>query len=196
MFEQVFKNIDDILWKDAGCGSELDYIEQTSWLLFLKYLDDYELSKQQESQLGTPYKAILKKQFRWSVWAAPKTSTGQLDHDRALTGDDLKQFVNDQLFNYLKGFKSKGKNYNTLEYKVGEIFSEIKNKIHSGRNLRDVINQIDKLRFNSQAEQHEMSHLYESNIKNMGNAGRNGGEYYTPRTLIKSIVGASRPPSS
>jgi type I restriction enzyme M protein len=76
----------------------------------------------------------------------------------------------------------------TIEYKIGEIFSELKNRIQSGYNLREVINRIDELRFRTHAEKHEMSHLYEDKIKNMGNAGRNGGEYYTPRPLIKTIV--------
>jgi type I restriction enzyme M protein len=61
-------------------------------------------------------------------------------------------------------------------------------RIHSGYNLREVINLIDGLRFRTHAEKHEMSHLYESKIQNMGNAGRNGGEYYTPRPLINTIV--------
>ncbi|OIN99309.1 type I restriction endonuclease subunit M, partial [Candidatus Desantisbacteria bacterium CG1_02_49_89] len=60
--------------------------------------------------------------------------------------------------------------------------------IQSGYNLREVINYIEELRFRSHTEKHEMSHLYEAKIKNMGNAGRNGGEYYTPRPLIKTIV--------
>ena len=71
---------------------------------------------------------------------------------------------------------------------IGEIFSELKNRIQSGYNLREVINRIDELRFRTHAEKHEMSHLYEDKIKNMGNAGRNIGEYYTPRPLIKTIV--------
>ena len=76
----------------------------------------------------------------------------------------------------------------TIEYKIGEIFIELKNRIQSGYNLREVINLIDELRFRSHTEKHEMSHLYEGKIQNMGNAGRNGGEYYTPRPLIKTIV--------
>ena len=120
MFEQAFKNIDDVLWKDVGCTSELDYTEQTSWLLFLKYLD-------------------------------------ALEHDKA-TGP------------------------NTIEYKIGEIFGEIKNRIQSGYNLREIIDHIDELRFGSQAEKHELSHLYEAKIKNMGNAGRNGGELHPATT--------------
>lgn len=105
-----------------------------------------------------------------------------------MTGDDLLDFVNNKLFPYLKSFKLSAQGADTIEYKIGEIFSELKNRIQSGYNLREVINLIDELRFRTHAEKHEMSHLYEDKIKNMGNAGRNGGEYYTPRALITTIV--------
>jgi len=188
MFEQTFKNIDDILHKDAGCGSELDYVEQTSWILFLKYLDDLEKDKQTAAELtGKAYSNIIAQEFQWSVWAAPKLKDGKIDHN-ALTGDDLTDFVNIKLFPYLKKFKVDAESANTIEYKIGEIFSELKNRIQSGYTLRGVIEHIDQLRFRTHAEKHEMSHLYESKIKNMGNAGRNGGEYYTPRPLIKTII--------
>ena len=195
MFEQVFKNIDDILHKDAGCGSELDYVEQTSWILFLKYLDDLERDKETAALLsGKTYKKIIEPQFRWITWAAPKLKNARLPNEQekidhnAMTGDDLVDFVNGELFPYLKKFKTNAENANTIEYKIGEIFSELKNRIQSGYNLREVVNLIDELRFRNHAEKHEMSHLYEGKIKNMGNAGRNGGEYYTPRPLIKTIV--------
>ena len=189
MFEQTFKNIDDILHKDAGCGSELDYVEQTSWILFLKYLADFEKDKATAAELSNRnYNTILEKEFQWHIWAAPKLEDGKLDHHKALTGDDLKDFVNSKLFPYLKKFKTDAESADTIEYKIGEIFSELKNRIQSGYNLREVINRIDELRFRTHAEKHEMSHLYEDKIKNMGNAGRNGGEYYTPRALIKTIV--------
>lgn len=189
MFEQTFKNIDDILHKDAGCSSELDYVEQTSWILFLKYLDDLEKDKKTAAKLaGKTYTGIISPEYRWEVWAVPKDRDGKLDHHKALTGDDLKEFVDHKLFPYLKKFKTSAENADTIEYKIGEIFNELKNKIQSGYNLREVINLIDELRFRSHAEKHEMSHLYEGKIKNMGNAGRNGGEYYTPRPLIKTIV--------
>jgi len=188
MFEQTFKNIDDILHKDAGCGSELDYVEQTSWVLFLKYLDDLEKDKQTAAELsGKTYTNIIAPEYQWTTWATPKLANGKIDHN-ALTGDDLADFVNAELFPYLKKFKANAENANTIEYKVGEIFSQLKNRIQSGYNLREVINLIDELRFRTHVEKHEMSHLYESKIKNMGNAGRNGGEYYTPRPLIKTIV--------
>ena len=189
MFEQTFKNIDDVLWKDAGCSSELDYVEQTSWILFLKYLDDFEKDKKTAAELaGKTYTEIINPEYRWNVWAVPKGKDGKLDHHKALTGDDLKEFVDNKFFPYLKKFKASAENATTIEYKIGEIFSELKNKIQSGYTMREVINLVDELRFRSSAEKHEMSHLYEDKIKNMGNAGRNGGEYYTPRPLIKTIV--------
>ncbi len=194
MFEQAFKNIDDVLRKEAGCTTELDYTEQTSWLLFLKYLDGLEEDKSDEARLqGKKYSFILEKPYRWASWAAPKGKDGKLDHNAAMTGDDLCDFVNQKLFPYLHGFKQKASGPNTIEYKIGEIFGEIKNKISSGYNLREIIDHIDELRFRSQTEKHELSHLYEAKIKNMGNAGRNGGEYYTPRPLIRAMVQVVRP---
>ncbi|MBK6999457.1 MAG: N-6 DNA methylase [Rhodoferax sp.] len=133
MFEQAFKNIDADLRNEAGCTTELDYTEQTSWLLFLKYLDGLEQDKAMEAELeGRKYAFILDVPYRWSSWAAPRDKDGKLDH-------------------------------------------------------------IDELRFGSQAEKHELSHLYEAKIKNMGNAGRNGGEYYTPRPLIRAMVQVIQP---
>lgn len=194
MFEQAFKNIDDTLRKEAGCTTELDYTEQTSWLLFLKYLDGLEQDKATEAELeGKPYSFILEEAYRWESWAAPKDASGKLDHNTALSGDDLRDFVNLKLFPYLHGFKQKATGPNTLEYKIGEIFGEIKNKIQSGYNLREIIDHIDELRFRSQTEKHELSHLYEAKIKNMGNAGRNGGEYYTPRPLIRAMIQVTQP---
>ncbi|MBQ1783711.1 MAG: N-6 DNA methylase [Gammaproteobacteria bacterium] len=194
MFEQAFKNIDDALWKESGCTTELDYTEQTSWLLFLKYLDGLEQDKADEAALeGRTYSYILDPAYRWSSWAAPKDAAGNLDHNDALTGDDLVDFVDRQLFPYLHGFKRRASGPDTIEYKIGEIFGEIKNKIRSGYTLRDIIDHIDELRFRSQVEKHELSALYEEKIKRMGNAGRNGGEYYTPRPLIRAMIRVTAP---
>ncbi|NQV48219.1 MAG: type I restriction-modification system subunit M N-terminal domain-containing protein [Rhodospirillaceae bacterium] len=99
MFEQTFKNIDDVLWKEAGCTTELDYTEQTSWMLFLKYLDDLERERAMEAELlGKPYEFIIDDAHRWSSWAVPKKPDGTFDHDTALTGDDLIAYVDDELF--------------------------------------------------------------------------------------------------
>ena len=194
MFEQTFKNIDDVLWKEAGCSSELDYTEQTSWMLFLKYLDDLEGERAIEAELaGRQYDFIIDTKHHWSKWAAPKKTDGSFDHDNALTGDDLIEYIDGELFPYLKGFKQRASSSDTIEYKIGQIFGEIKNKFQSGYSLRDALELVDQLHFRSQKEKYELSHLYESKIKNMGNAGRNGGEYYTPRPLIRAMVKVTKP---
>ena len=188
-YEATFNALDNILRNEAGCSNELDYIEQTSWLLFLKYLDDLETEREVQAQLtGKTYKRLIVGDYRWSAWAAPKNDKGELDLINAMTGDDLVDFVNNKLFPTLKHYKNIAANANTLEYKIGEIFSELRNKINSGYNLREMINTIDSLAFQSADDRHEMTVLYEDKIRRMGNAGRNGGEYYTPRPLIRTIV--------
>lgn len=121
----------------------------------------------------------------------PLDVNGKLDYNKALTGDDLNDFVNLKLFPYLKNFKTIAQSSDTIEYKIGEIFSELKNKIASGYGLREIIELIGKLRFRTYAEKHEMSHLYEAKIKNMGNAGRNGSitEVAVLKDLLQPIAG-------
>lgn len=194
VFDQAFNAIDDLLRTEDGCATELDYTEQTSWLLFLKYLDQLEHDKAAEAQLeGKRPTQLIEKRFRWDTWAAPKDKSGAIDHQKAMTGDDLIDFVNDELFPYLRRFKQKATGPNTVEYKVGEVFGELKNKITSGYVLRDIIDRVDELRFRSQKEKHELSQIYEEKIKRMGNAGRNGGEYYTPRPLIRAMIRVTDP---
>ena len=194
MFEQTFKNINDILRKDAGCSTELDYAEQSSWILFLKWLDDYDKDKQTKAKLeNKKFKPILDKEFQWSSWAVVKTKDGKVDFNKSPTGPDLKKFVDDKLFPYLSSFKNKAESSDVLEYKIGEIFSELKNKLQDGYTLKDMINEVNNLQFRTNEQKHELSALYEEKIKNMGNAGRNGGEYYTPRPLIKAIVKVINP---
>ncbi len=130
---------------------------------------------------------------RWSTWAAPKKHDGTFDHDKALTGDDLIKYVNEKLFPYLKGFMTRAEGPNTIEYKIGEMFGEIRSKFQSGYLLRDALELVDGLSFRSQAQKHELSDLYEARLRNMGNAGRNGGEYYTPRPLIRAMIQVIKP---
>src|SRR3954462_5152635 len=102
-------------------------------MLFLKYLDDLEQEKALAAELtGKSYAFIIDKPHRWSSWAAPLKADGTFDHDTALTGDDLIAYVDDELFPYLKGFKQRATGPDTIEYKMGEIFGEIKNKFQPG----------------------------------------------------------------
>ena len=129
--------------------------EQTSWLLFLKYLDDLEAEREDTAALeGQDYTPILAEPYRWQAWAAPKID-GKLDHNAALTGADLIDFVNRELFPYLRKFRETTGDPDT----IGEIFSEIVNKFRSGYSLRDALEIVDQLDFGSHKAKHELSDL-------------------------------------
>ncbi len=186
-----FKRIDNVLREDAGIDGPNDYIGQISWILFLKYLDDLEDTRQKEAVFhDEPYEPLFREEFQWDSWAAPKLADGTPDISMQLTGDDLRDFVNTKLFPYLKSFKNTENNPKSLIYKIGEIFGEVDNKIVSGRNLREVIDAIDTMQFQTQDELDQLSALYEDRLKLLGGAGRSG-EYYTPRPLIQALVRAT-----
>jgi len=191
--QNEFKRIDNVLYEDAGTNGANDYMAQMSWILFLKYLDDLEDIRKQEAVFSSKtYEPLFKEEFQWDNWAAPKKADGSPDLTTQLVGQDLIEFVNQKLFPYLKEFKNTTQDPKSLLYKIGEIFGEIGNKIQSGRNLREVIDIIDKLEFKTQDELDDLSALYEDRLKLMGGAGRSG-EYYTPRPLIQAMVRAVNP---
>jgi len=191
--QNEFKRIDNILYEDAGTNGANDYMAQMSWILFLKYLDDLEDIREQEAVFsGKAYEPLFKDEFQWDNWAAQKLTDGSPDLNGRVTGEDLTEFVNLKLFPYLKQFKDTAQDPKSLLYKIGEIFGEVGNKIQSGRNLREVIDIIDKLEFKTQDELDDLSALYEDRLKLMGGAGRSG-EYYTPRPLIQAMIQAVDP---
>ena len=192
-FETTFKAIDDTLRHDEGCSTAMDYVEQSSWVLFLKYFDDLENTREQEAELsGKTYERIISGEYQWNRWAMPLDASGNYDRKAAMVGDDLIDFVNQCLFPFLRGFTGRYE-HDTIEYKVGVIYTNIVNKISSGYNLRDVIERVDELQFQTSDNRHEMTQIYEDRLRQMGNAGRNGGEYYTPRPLIRTIVKSVNP---
>ena len=173
MYENAFNSIERALRAEEGIANELDYVEQTSWVLFLKYLHDLETERKDRAELeGKNHTPIIEGEFRWDRWAAPKKD-GEFDHNAARIGDDLVAFVDQKLFPYLASFHQKAEGPKTIHYKIGEVFTELRNKFRSGYILRDVLEVIDSLSFNTQAQRHELSELYETRIRRMGNAGRN-----------------------
>ena len=169
--------------------SPLQYIEQISWIIFLRYLDNLEKEKEEQFLLqGKHYSPIIKDQFQWRNWAVPRNEVGEIDHNSCITGEDLTAFINDELFPYLSSFSNGDFPAESLEYQIGVFFSDRKNLLNSGYKMRDILEQADDLSFNSQEEKDEITFLFESNLKDMGNAGRSGGKYYTPRPLIQAMI--------
>ncbi|MDD2307214.1 MAG: class I SAM-dependent DNA methyltransferase [Prolixibacteraceae bacterium] len=192
--QQKIDRITDILRRDDGISGAMHYTEQISWILFLKFLNDFEEEKEGEALLNnTKYERIISNEFRWSHWACPKTEEGKPDVKTSKTGGDLTQFVNGELFPYLKGFKNSLSDLKSVKYKIGNIFEFLDNRIASGHTLREVLDIIDTLNFQSQDELFELSHVYENLLQGMGNDGGNSGEFYTPRAVIKAVVEALAP---
>jgi len=188
--ENSFKRIDNELWTDGGANNAGDYITQISWVLFLKYLEDLETRRKIDAELDNKkYTPIIKDEFRWHYWAMPKKADGTKDITAALTGKDLLDKVNNELFPYLRAFKNTTEDTKTIAYKIGEIFSEIDCKILNGNTLRSVLDTIDELEFKTQDQLDDLSNLFEDRLKLLGGAGRSG-EYYTPRPLIKTMIKA------
>ena len=190
--QQKIDRITDILRRDDGISGAMHYTEQTSWVLFLKFLDDYESEKEDEAVLsGKDYQPVLDEEHRWSNWACPKNAEGKLDVNKVRTGDDLTDYVNNELFPYLKGFANAavtGSNPKTFSYKIGAIFQYLDNKVASGHTLREVLDIIDTLNFQSSDEMFELSLVYEGLLQNMGDAGGYAGEFYTPRPVVRAML--------
>jgi type I restriction enzyme M protein len=192
--QQKIDRITDILRRDDGISGAMHYTEQISWILFLKFLNDFEDEKEGEALLNnTKYEQIIVSEFRWNHWACPKTDDGKPDVKISRTGSDLTKFVNGQLFPYLKGFKNSLSDLKSVKYKIGNIFEFLDNRIASGHTLREVLDIIDTLNFQSKDELFELSHVYENLLQGMGNDGGNSGEFYTPRAVIKAVIEALQP---
>jgi len=179
--KQKINRITDILRRDDWISWAMHYTEQISWILFLKFLDDFETREFNNSILDwKEYKYILEEKFRWKTWVNLE--------EKMMTWDDLKDFVNKELFPYLKSFRNINEDYHSIKYKVGEIFHFIDNRIESWHTLREIIDIIDELNFQKQEDLFELSHIYEDLLQWMWNDGWNSWEFYTPRSVIKIMV--------
>ncbi len=179
--KQQISRITDILRRDDGISGAMQYTEQISWILFLKFLDDLEKREEASAELdGKQYTYILDEKYRWKNW---------VHKDKKLfSGDDLKDFVNKELFPYLKWFRNSNHDYHTTRYKIGEIFYFLENRIESWHTLRETIDIIDELNFQNSSDLFELSKVYEDLLQWMGNDGGNSGEFYTPRCIIKVMT--------
>lgn len=184
--KQQISRITDILRRDDGISWAMMYTEQISWILFLKFLDDFENTENDKAFLDWKnYKFILDEKFRWKNWINMQ--------NWKISWDDLKDFVNKELFPYLKSFRNITEDYHSVKYKIWEIFTFIDNRIDSGHTLKDVIDIIDDLNFQKQEDLFELSKIYEDLLQWMWNDWWNSWEFYTPRSIIKVMVDAIDP---
>lgn len=172
------KSVRDTLRTDAGLYGDTDRLPQLTWLLFLKFLDDHELA--QEDEWGEQYEPVIESPYRWRDWAAVENVT------KRLTGDELLTFVNDSLLPYLR--ERSGSNERDIRTLVGAIFQGTYNRIRSGYVLREVVDKLSAINFNSSDDIHTISLFYETMLREMRDAAGDAGEFYTPRPLVRLIV--------
>lgn len=168
----LIKSLEDIMRKDAGLNGDAQYIEQITWLLFLKAFD----AKEMEWEFRPDYHGVIPEGYRWRDWAADK---------EGITGDALIAFV-DKLFSTLK--KLNASDGDARKYVVRNVFEDINNYMKSGVYLRQLINRInEKVDFIDATQKHTFNDLYEGMLKDLQSAGR-AGEFYTPRPVTNFIV--------
>lgn len=185
-----------ILRKDKGLNGDVDRLPLLTWVMFLKFLDDLEVVHEQEAELdGKPYHPIIEAPYRWRDWAA---------REDGLTGDELLAFINQDechrpdgsrgpgLFAYLRGLAGRGEKGSQREV-IANVFKGVQNRMVSGYLLRDIINKINGIHFNSSEEIHTLSHLYESMLREMRDAAGDAGEFYTPRPVVRFMVQVMNP---
>ena len=169
MYDNAFNTIEKNLRAEEGISNELDYVEQTSWLLFLKYLHDLEIERHDRAELtGDNYEPIIQGDFKWDKWASPKSASGDLDHNSAKVGEDLVSFVDTELFPYLANFKETEAGPKSIQYKIGEVFGELRNKFRSGYIVRAISETIYSLSYATLDDRHEFSKLYETRNRAFG----------------------------
>jgi type I restriction enzyme M protein len=192
----LIKSARDILRKDKGLNGDVDRLPLLTWVMFLKFLDDLESVHEQEAELDAKiYQPIVETPYRWRDWAA---------REDGVTGEELLAFINQDetirpdgqrgkgLFAYLRGLAGEGEKGSQREV-VANVFKGVQNRMVSGFLLRDIINKINGIHFNSSEEIHTLSHLYESMLREMRDAAGDSGEFYTPRPVVRFMVQVSDP---
>lgn len=176
------KRLQDIMRKDAGVTGDAQRIEQIVWLLFLKVYDTQEAKWEFERP---DYVSIIPENLRWRSWAVDNRD------GKALTGDSLLNFVNNELFPTLKNLPI-DENTPLSQVIVKNAFEDNYNYMKSGTYLRQVINIINEIDFDDYHEKHAFGEIYETILKSLQNA-RNAGEFYTPRAVTDFIVKMVKP---
>lgn len=173
----VIKAIQDIMRKDTGVDGDAQRLSQIVWMLFLKIFAD----KEDEAEvMKDDYKSPLEEKYRWQNWAKD---------DEGMTGDELIDFINNDLFPYLQNLENDS---NQQALIIRNIFQDTYNYMKSGTLLRQIINKINEIDFNTSEDRHLFNDIYEQLLQSLQSAG-NAGEYYTPRAVTQFIVDMVNP---
>lgn len=191
----LLKSARDIMRKDKGLNGDLDRLPLLTWIMFLKFLDDLELQREQEAKLaGKRFKPAVEPPYRWRDWAA---------NPQGITGDELLTFINQDectrpdgkrgpgLFAYLRSLTSS--NGDDRREVIATVFKGVDNRMKSGYLLRDVINKIAGIHFTASEELHTLGALYESMLREMRDSAGDSGEFYTPRPAVRFMVEMTDP---
>ena len=191
----LLKSARDIMRKDKGLSGDLDRLPLLTWVMFLKFLDDLELQRQDEAALaGKRFRPAVEAPYRWRDWAADS---------KGVTGDELLAFINNDecvrpdgsrgpgLFKYLRGLTGEGGD--DRRDVVATVFKGVDNRMRSGYLLRDIVNKVAAIHFTASDELHTLGSLYESMLREMRDAAGDSGEFYTPRAVVRFIVEAVDP---
>jgi type I restriction enzyme M protein len=184
-----------IMRKDKGLNGDLDRLPLLTWIMFLKFLDDLEVQREEEAALTSKkFKAAIEAPYRWRDWAA---------NPQGITGDELLAFINSDeavradgkkgagLFAYLRSLSSS--NGDGRRDVIATVFKGVDNRMKSGYLLRDIINKVDDIHFTSSDELHTLGALYESMLREMRDAAGDSGEFYTPRAVVRFMVEVTDP---
>jgi type I restriction enzyme M protein len=191
----LLKSARDILRKDKGLNGDLDRLPLLTWIMFLKFLDDLEIQREEEAKLaGKKFKPAVEKPYRWRDWAADP---------QGITGDELLGFINSEetvrsdgkrgpgLFRYLRTLtSSNGDNRRDV---IATVLKGVDNRMKSGYLMRDILNKIAAIHFTSSEEMHTLGALYESMLREMRDAAGDSGEFYTPRAVVRLMVTVADP---
>src|ERR1022692_2391085 len=190
----IIKSCRDIMRKDKGLNGDIDRLPMLTWIMFLKFLDDMEQIRQEEAKLaGKRFRPGIEAPYRWRDWAAKS---------EGITGTELIAFINQDeatrpdgtrgagLFAYLRSLQSANGDRRDV---IARVFQGTVNRMINGYLLRDVINKVNDIHFTSKDDIHTLSHLYETMLREMRDAAGDGGEFYTPRPVVKLIVKVINP---
>lgn len=192
----LIKSARQILRKDKGLNGDADRLPLLTWVMFLKFLDDLESRHEDEAEMdGKPYEPIIDSPYRWRDWAA---------RSDGINGDELLAFINQDeamrpdgkrgpgLFAYLRAQAARDGRRGQRNV-IANVFKGVQNRMVSGYLLRDIVNKINSIHFTSSEEIHTLSHLYESMLREMRDAAGDGGEFYTPRAVVRFMVQVTDP---